>query len=490
LAKRTAIIDIGSNSVGMLIYEKTSRFAFHILYESKSKVRLSQDAYKNKGELQELPMQRTFNALEDFMQIIASFDARKTLCVATSCVRDAPNKKDFIKRVKNKIGLKIKVIDGDREAYLGGIACANLLPRQEHALSIDIGGGSTEFAFIDNKNIKQTLSLNLGTVRLKELYCDNDNVEGAMAYVDEKLQQLEGITTNKLIGIGGTFRALSTAIMQNMNFPLIKLHAFECKAEKFEDFINAVLEASDNQRLAQLGIKENRYDVIRPGALILQRVMKKLHVQEMMTSGVGVREGLYLSDLLRNNKDKLPANYNPSVRNILDLHVHDKLYSNNLNKVSKMLFDLLQDKLNLDLSLRSSLAISAKLYPSGSSIHQFALNKHSYYLLQSSLEYGLSQKEMVLISTLVRYAKRKLPSQNHVNKYQVLLPELDKLNALSYILSLSIALLEARPKNIDFELFLHKNTIMVQSKNTLYLTKEAIISLQGLKDLDVKISAP
>lgn len=490
MAKRTAVIDIGSNSVGMVIYEKTSRFAFHLIYESKSKVRLSQDAYKNNGNLQEIPMQRTYEALKDFMNVISSFDVRKTLCVATSCVRDAPNKKEFTSRVKKQVGLKIRIIDGQKEAYLGGIACANLLPKINDALTIDIGGGSTEFAYINNKNIKQTLSLNLGTVRIKELFYDNDDEQAAKDYIDEKLLPLNNIQAIKLVGIGGTFRAIATAIMQQINFPLIKLHAFEYDGNKFESFIKEILEAKDNEALSKLGIKENRLDVIRPGALILQRVMSRLKTKEILTSGVGVREGLYLSDLLRNNKDKLPANFNTSVRNILDLYVNDKLYSNNLNKVSKELFDLLQNKLNLDKTHRQSLGISAKLYPSGSSIHQFALNKHSYYLLQSALEYGFSQEEMVLISTLVRYAKRKLPSASHIKKYASLLPDVDTLNALSYILSLSIALLSNRPRNIDFKLILDGNTIVVKSKETMYLTKEAITTLETIKDLDIKISVP
>lgn len=489
MAKRTAVIDIGSNSVGMVIYEKTSRFAFHLIYESKSKVRLSQDAYKNNGNLQEVPMQRTFDALSDFVNIISSMDARKTLCVATSCVRDAPNQKDFVKRVKNKLGLKIKVIDGQREAYLGGIACANLLPSQEKALTIDIGGGSTEFAYINNRNIKQTISLNLGTVRLKELFCDNGDPIGAQKYIDEKLDLLDNISTNTLVGIGGTFRAITTAIMKEIDFPLIKLHAFESDSDKYISFIRKILSANEDE-LSKLGIKENRFDVIKPGAMILERVINKLNIKQLTASSVGVREGLYLSDLLRNNKDKLPANYNTSVRNILDLYVSDKLYSNNLSKVSKTLFDLLQDKLNLDKSYKSSLTISAKLYPSGSSIHQFAQNKHSYYLLQSALEYGFSQKDMVLISTLVRYAKRKLPSSAHTKKYSVLLPDLDTLNSLSYILSFSIALLSHRPRNIDFKLRLDEDSIVVESKKKLYLTKEAIQTLESLKGLDVKISAP
>ncbi|MDX1296183.1 MAG: Ppx/GppA family phosphatase, partial [Sulfurimonadaceae bacterium] len=149
MAKRTAIIDIGSNSVRMVIFEKTSRFAFHLLHEVKSRVRISEHAYENDGNLQPAAIDRALSALRDFTTISASYSVRKTLCVATSAVRDAPNKNDFLKRVKDEIGLNIKVIDGEKEAYLGGIACANLLPRTD-AVTIDIGGGSTEFAYLQN----------------------------------------------------------------------------------------------------------------------------------------------------------------------------------------------------------------------------------------------------------------------------------------------------------------------------------------------------
>ena len=484
MAKRVAVIDIGSNSVRMVIYEKTSRFAFHLLYESKSKVRLSQNAYQNNSNLQTEAMDRAFHALADFVNIISSFKARKTLCVATSCVRDAPNKHEFIQRVKDKLKLNIKVIEGEREAYLGGIACANLLPQQNKALTIDIGGGSTEFAYVNNKNVTNTVSLDLGTVRLKELFFDKNDIDGAKKYIDDKLKVLDDINASKLIGIGGTFRAITTAIMKQNDFPLRKLHAYECKIDQFKSFLKNVLKANEDE-LKNLYIKENRFDIIKPGSLILQRVIKKLTIEELITSGVGVREGVYLSDLLRNSKDKLPVNYNTSVRRILDAHVIDKEYSNNLNKLSKELFYILKDKLDLDVKYRVDLAIAAKLYPSGGSIHQYAQNRHSYYLLQSSLEYGFTQEQMVLISTLVRYAKRKLPSSIHVQKYKLLLPNLDTLNALSYILTLSIYLLNHRPRNIDFKCSLVGNQLIIDSKNEMYLTKEDIKNLEPIEDLEI-----
>ncbi|MCD6190358.1 MAG: Ppx/GppA family phosphatase, partial [Sulfurimonas sp.] len=322
MAKRVAVVDIGSNSVRMVIYEKTSRFAFHLLHEEKSKVRISENAYQHDGNLQELPMQRTFDALRDFITISESFKVRKLLCVATSALRDAPNKKDFLKRVRDSLKLNIKIVDGKKEAYFGAMACANLLPELSTALSIDIGGGSTEFTLINDKNISNTISLNIGTVRLKELYFDKNDIAGAIKYIDTGLELLKDINVSTLVGIGGTFRAISSAIMKADAYPLNKIHSYEYSKERFKKFISDLLDAQEDE-LKKLGIRSNRFDVIKPGALILSRVLNKIEIEKIITSGVGVREGVYLSDLLRGSKDKFPHNYNTSVKYILDTHVGD-----------------------------------------------------------------------------------------------------------------------------------------------------------------------
>ena len=117
MAKCTAVIDIGSNSMRMAVFQKTSRFAFHILHEVKSSVRLSESAYKNGGNLQSEPMDRTAFAIGEFLSVANSFGARKILCVATSALRDAPNAHVFLSRIQREHNLSIKIISGEKEAY-------------------------------------------------------------------------------------------------------------------------------------------------------------------------------------------------------------------------------------------------------------------------------------------------------------------------------------------------------------------------------------
>jgi len=479
LAKRVGVIDIGSNSIRMVVYEKTSRYAFHLLHEEKSKVRISENAYKFDGNLQEEPMERTFLALRDFLQICHSFQTRKILCVATSALRDAPNQKLFTQRVKRELKLNIKVISGEKEAYFGAIACANLLPQQENALSIDIGGGSTEFTLIHKNVVLEPISLKLGTVRLKELFFDNNNIEGAIEYIDKELTKLNTLDVTTLIGIGGTFRAISNSIMKTENYPLNKLHAYEYTPTRLASFLDAIMQTKKKEELFKLFIKENRVDVIKPGTLILQRVLHKLllKLNKVVTSGVGVREGVYLSDLLRNAKHKFPHNYNTSVKYLIDAHIGETTFSSQLNSLSKKIFDITYEYFKIDEKYRYELALAAKLYPAGSNVHFYSQNKHTYYLIQNALEYGFTHKSNTLIATLSKYATNRLPTRSHYEKYAELLPDEKSLNRLSFLLTLTIALLSHRPRNIDFTLSFKENTLYITSKRELYITKKSVESL-------------
>lgn len=489
MAKHVAVIDIGSNSVRMVIYERTSRFAFHQLHEEKSRIRISENAYRDGGRLQEIPMQRAYDALHDFVQISKSFKVKKLLCVATSALRDAPNKKEFLQRVKKNLNLNIKVISGEKEAYFGAIACANLLPKQTKALTIDIGGGSTELSYINGNSVSDTLSLKLGTVRLKELFFDNDDINGAMNYIDSELDKIPTNDISTLIGIGGTFRAISNSIMKEQHHPLNKIHSYECSVQTFSDFIDKIL-SSKTKQLTSLWIKENRLDIIKPGTLILKQLIRKINISKVITSGVGVREGVYLTDLLRNSHHKFPHNFNTSVKYLIDAHIVDNSFSNQINLLSKRIFDLTKDYFKLDECYKNELAIAAKLYPIGSSIHFYSQNKHTYYLVQTALEYGFTHQSTTLIATLVKYAKNRLPASSHLEKYAPLLPDKSVVKSLSYLLSLSIALLSHRPRNINFTLTFIDGILSVNSEKKLYITQDIVSKLNcANKDFEVKFSS-
>ncbi|MDD5211374.1 MAG: Ppx/GppA phosphatase family protein [Sulfuricurvum sp.] len=485
MAQCTAIIDIGSNSMRMAVVQKTSRFAFHIIHEAKSSVRLSEAAYTNSGHLQKLAMDRTSRALGEFILIARSFKARKILCVATSALRDAPNAHEFIARIRQEHSLSIKVIDGPREAYLGGIACANLLPPMD-AISVDVGGGSSEFAQISNGIVKQIFSLNIGTVRLKELFMDHGDIDGATRYIDEALNALPFESTQTLVGVGGTFRALTRSLMKKEEYPLKKLHGYSTTKESFGLFTNAIMEASP-KKLKSLNIKPDRFDTIKPGTLILQRIANRLNVQKLVCSGVGVREGVYLSDLLRNAKDRFPQNYNPSLRYLLDTYGTFSNHGTECSALAKRLFELMHKHLEIPASTRTQLVMAAKLLPIGLGVRYYAYQKHSHYLALSALDYGLTHSQIALVSHLLLFKKGNTSSDLiPKNSYGSLLPTTKILDALYTILWLSHILLAQRSSAQALMLSFADGLLTVEGKD-LYLAREQLKNLPLPAHLSIQL---
>jgi len=459
MAKRTAIIDIGSNSIRMVIFEKSSRFAFHLIHEAKSRVRISENAYENGGNLQDKALSRTFNALKEFQLIIKEFKAYKTLIVATSALRDAPNKKEFISKVKKELGLAIKTIDGDREAYLGGLAAANLL-YLENGLTVDIGGGSTELALFKNRKIIKTISLDLGTVRLKELFFDAHNVEAAKVHINKELEKLSTeFSCDNIIGIGGTLRALSKMIVEKEDISYKKLHGFTYELTSQNKYFQKILNA-DTQELKKLGVKQERLDVIQPGLLILTLLIKQIKANTIITSGVGVREGLYLWDLLRSQQEKFPNNYNPSVTSILDRFTSSKVHTSE----AIQLFDLCHSHLNIEPHFKNLFLNAVKLSHIGKELDFYEAHRHAYYQILNGLSYGFSHQDTLLIATLVRFQRRNSISASHIRKYSAYLPETPTLEALGFLMRLSQALYSDFSQTV--ELTINESVLKIEAENT------------------------
>ncbi len=465
MAKITAVIDIGSNSARMIVCKKSSRYAFSIIYEAKSRVRISENSYENSGYLQETAMQRALNALHDFKQIANNLKCRKILCVATSALRDAPNRDKFLKKVKKEVGINIKVIDGKEEAYLGGIAALNLLPPQKEAVTIDIGGGSTELALIKNSRIVDTISLDVGTIRLKELFYDKKaEYEEVLSFIQEKFTQIPQIfKTKNAIAIGGTARAISKLLMPK-DYPLKTLHAYEYHFEENYELLKKIA-SSSILKLKKYNIKRHRIDTFREGIAIFINVLNHLGVQQVITSGVGVREGVYLKDLLRSSALRFPVNFNPSLRSLCDRFLINEDYANSVKKDVLKLFDVLKVKHNIDDKFKNELAISAKLSFIGNSINYYGSHKHSFYLILNGLNYGYTHSQKLLIAFITLYQNKKLPKEALVKEYEKLLPDMKTLQWLSFILALSKCIHKNLSKS-DYQFDFEKDTL------TIYLKKE------------------
>ncbi len=478
MAKRTAIIDIGSNSISLVIYEKSSRYAFHLIEKLRSKVRIGEGAYENGGYLSDEAMDKAYDTLEDFLSVIKSLGCKKVLAVATSALRDAPNKKAFLKKIRQELNLSIKIIDGKKEAYLGALAAINLLPQIKCATTIDIGGGSTDIAKIIDGKIVDTISLNLGTVRLKELFFDKKkDFAQIQAFIDDAFKTVPKLfNSSKIIGIGGTIRALSSAILKDSFYPINSLHAFEYSYEEHKRFIESVAK-SEVLKLRSTSISANRYDTIRQGSSIFFMLCEKLEAKDIIISKAGVREGVYLSDILRNSNYRFPHNFNISIKNLVDRFA---IYNKNIPQLQSnalAIYEKTHHLFDVDCKYKETLKMASKLLLIFKRLNIYSNSDMSFGFLVENLNFALSHSQKILIALILKYTYQKNIDIKEIKKYKELLPCVEIIGWLSFILSLTACVnKDKKIKRIEVEY--QNNLLTILSDKRMFLSKECVKKLK------------
>ncbi len=482
----TAIIDIGSNSARLVIYESSSKYGFHLICEKKSKVRIGEDAYEKEGYLQPVGIHRAYLALNEFINTIKLYPVQQTICVATSALRDAPNGSDFTSWIEQELGLKIKIINGKEEAEYGAIAALNLLPITD-GITIDIGGGSSDLALIKNSKIVDSYSLNLGSVRLKELFFDkNRPLDEAKTYIKNELQRLPThFHHHQAIGIGGTARSISKGIMKSTLYPLNKLHAYTYKIKNHHEYINNIA-SSNKSMLSYLHISKGRFDTIREGALIFQEILSRIGTKRVITSGVGVREGVFLNTFLKESNLQFPSEINPSIVSILDRFDTPHTNTDKRKKNTKKLFKLFKKHKNLQSSNLKSLLYAIELTSLGYTFNIYDAHQHAFYATMQEFNYGVTHEEIILTAMLLRFGGNELYEKEIYKKYKSLLPKKSELEILSFIYTLSITLHENSAIEW-FDFSFNHNTLTIQSQDSLYLAKEQLKEIKCPKDIQLKI---
>ncbi len=483
MSKATAIIDIGSNSARLVIYQASSKYGFHLICEKKSKVRIGEGAYEKNGYLQPIGIKRAYLALSEFINTIKLYNVEKTLCVATSALRDAPNGVEFTKWIKDKLNLDIKIIDGKLEAKYGAVAGLNLLPF-ENGITIDIGGGSSDLALIKNSKIVDTYSLNIGTVRLKELFFDkNRPLNEAKDFIIEELKELPSLfKSNIAVGIGGTARTLAKAIMKKREYPLDKLHAFTYSL-KDEDKYFSNITFAQKILLPYLYLSKGRFDTIREGTLIFQEILHFIGAKKVITSGVGVREGVFLSDFLKNSNLQFPKEINPSIVSILDRFQIDTFHTQKAKESAKEIFFLFESKEKIKEKYLKTLIHAIEITPIGYTFNIYKSYQHAFYATMQEFNYRVTHQEIILTALLLRFGGKGLYDKETYKKYKSLLPHKKELEILSFIYSICTSLHEnSYIENFDFRL--DNNILTIETDSSLYLAKEKIEEIEtpdGLK---------
>lgn len=424
-----AFIDIGTNSVRILVV-RLNPGSFTVLSRQKEVVRLGEGEFTKGGHLKQEAVDRTVLVCRHFVELARSQKAEQIIAIATSATRDAVNRTVLLKRLKDEAGLEVSVISGKEEGrltYLGVSSGIHLGKRQ--AVFLDIGGGSTEivvgtqtrFSFIESKQ--------LGALRISSLFPPTDK-EGRInkrtyaamrTYIDETLvgtvQALCSFRLDCAIGSSGTIE----------NCAEIAFRVFHPK-ESLER--KNILEMKDLRKLLALmcpmtteerrkipGMNPDRADIIVGGAVILESLMESLAIDEIHASERGLRDGL-LIDFLRRDEDSFPI-HKMSVRRMSVLRLArlfrvDEAHANTTAKLALTLFDSGKEAHlhHLDNRRREILDYAAHLHDVGSYLSFDNHEHHSYYIIKNGDLLGFSEQEIAMMACIARYHRKYLsPSQ-------------------------------------------------------------------------------
>ncbi len=458
---RLAAIDIGSNSIKLVVVEATASDSFAVLAREKESVRLGHDTLRA-GLLAPDAIDRAADCIKRFNSIAEARGAEHVIAIATASVREARNARTFIAEVKRKTGVTVEVLSGIEEARLIGVAAAQGCATSGVTLvNIDIGGGSTEISVMRD-GVPLTLhSLRLGAVGLTEQLLTTDPVKPKelralrkqiQAALERPARELKGHNWQEATGTSGTILALGGATQQ---------HAAKENDRKTQgaqpagveiglsqlERINQQFAASPvTERRSVVGISPQRAEIIVAGGQILEGAMRALGIGVLRTCDFALREGVIINHLR-----ELEAEASPPVPDVADprlrsVHAvgrrfgYEEAHAQQVARLAEKIFDSLSGAYKLTRHQRLLLAAAALLHDIGYHIAHEAHHKHALYLIKHSELTGFSEAEREVIANVARYHRGTPPRERHMD-YAALGPaDRATVNRLSAVLRVADAL--------------------------------------------------
>lgn len=302
-SKRLAGIDIGTLTCRLLIADLPANNRLNELCSERRILRLGEGVDQSK-RLKHEAVERVIHCLKDWRATIESYHVHAHVVVATSAVRDAANKQEFLNRVRSEAGFEVEILSGDEEARRTMLGIHSGLPGDiKDVLALDIGGGSTEFILTLQGQSPVVRSIDIGVVRLSERLLHHDpptrqEIAEARAWIQREttvvlaaMPQRTGLT---LVGTAGTITSLAAMALQLPAYDAARIHNYRLALNTITDLEKHLLSRSKAARIGMPGLERNREDVIAAGAIILRTVMDILGERECLVSDRGLREGVLI----------------------------------------------------------------------------------------------------------------------------------------------------------------------------------------------------
>ena len=424
---RIAAIDVGSNSIHMVIAQVEADGRFTVLDSAKEMVRLGRHTLTT-GHLSADAMDAGVRTLAAFRTLAERQGVARFSAVATSAVREASNGGDFIQRVNDEVGLRVKVIPGREEArlvYLGVQHAIDL--RRDAAVIADVGGGSIELILTEEGRAAALHSVKLGVARLSERFDVSDRPSGKElakleAYFHEQLDPILGRfrrrKVRRVIGTSGTMlNLISIAGYQRGEPPNGHLNNFTIGADEVARVRRLLVKADRDERLRVKGLDGKRVDLIVVGACLADFIMRRLAAKELVACTWALREGVLLDFLARHRKgiEETQRFADPRRRSVARLARHlgeIGMHGEHVAHLVLQLFDQLAAVLGLPAKAREWLDFAALLHDVGHHIAHKDHQHHSYYLITHGDLLGFQRAEVEIIGQIAGYHRKAVPKES------------------------------------------------------------------------------
>lgn len=453
-----AAIDIGTNSVHLVVAQPIGNGRFEILDREKEVVRLGSGS----GDMKELApdaIDRGVAALTRFRQIADRFGA-PVQAVATSAVREAENRRQFLDRVVAEAGMEVEVISGVEEARLIHLGVLQAVPvLDQRVLVIDIGGGSTEFVVGEGGDVLDAWSLKLGAIRLTERFFHDEPIrkrqvtdcrQEVRVYLAQVARGVSQLGFEVAVGSSGTIVNLAEMVRARAGGePLRTMNNFRFTADELAAVVEDLTAAKTvSRRLRVPGLDPRRADIILGGAIILEQACTTLGIKELLVSDFALREGVLLDALGRRERGAvghLGDLRRRSVEHLAAIAPGERAHSEHSTRLARSLFDATRDLHGLGDDQAELLEAAGLLANVGLFISHSGHHQHSYYIIRNSdLLVGFTDREIEVIAQVARYHRKSSPKSRHLEFARLDGRDQQAVRVMAGLLRVAIALDRSR----------------------------------------------